>query len=135
MKARLKSNINDFSTFLVISNFYMDAGKGKEAVEYANKALAIVPAERTDLAAIALTSLASAQERAGDAAGAEQSLRKVLKDDPKNSTVMNNLGYFLAERNERLDEAIELIQKALKHDPAMPRSWIVLDGRFLNRAS
>ncbi len=41
----------------------------------------------------------------------------MLKDDPKNSTVMNNLGYFLAERNERLDEAIELIQKALKHDP------------------
>jgi len=117
MKARLKGNINDFTTFLLISNFYMDAGKGKEAVEYANKALAIVPTERTDLAAIALTSLASAQERAGDAAGAEQSLRKVLKDDPKNSTVMNNLGYFLAERNERLDEAIELIQKALKQDP------------------
>lgn len=118
MKSKLKGTINDFSTLLVISNFYMDAGRGKEAVEFANKALGVVPKERTDLAAIGLTSLASAQERAGDPKGAEESLRKVLKEDPKNSTVMNNLGYFLAERNERLDEAVELIKRALKMDPA-----------------
>jgi tetratricopeptide (TPR) repeat protein len=118
MKGRLKGNLNDFTTLLLISTFYMDAGRGSDAVEYAKKALALVPAERTDLSAIALTTLASAQERAGDAAGAEQSLRKVLKEDPKNATVLNNLGYFLVERNERLEEAVDLIQRALKQEPS-----------------
>jgi tetratricopeptide (TPR) repeat protein len=118
MKGRLKGNLNDFTTLLLISTFYMDAGRGSDAVEYAKKALALVPAERTDLSAIAITTLASAQERAGDAAGAEQSLRKVLKEDPKNATVLNNLGYFLVERNERLEEAVDLIQRALKQEPS-----------------
>ena len=33
---------------------------------------------------------------------------------------MNNLGYFLLERNERIDEAFELIQQAVKIDPTNP---------------
>jgi tetratricopeptide (TPR) repeat protein len=120
MKSRLKGNLNDFSLLLTISNFYSEAGRGKDAVSYARKALELVPATRTDLSSVGLISLASAQERAGDMAGAEQSLRQVLKSEPNNGTVLNNLGYFLVERNERLDEAVQLIQRAVQQEPTNP---------------
>jgi tetratricopeptide (TPR) repeat protein len=119
-KARLKGNINDFSLLLSISNFYSDAGRGKEAVEYAQKALALVPVSRSDLSTVALISLASAQERAGDSSGAETSLRRVLKEEPNNATALNNLGYFLVERNQNLDEAVAMIEKALRREPDNP---------------
>jgi tetratricopeptide (TPR) repeat protein len=119
-KARLKGNINDFSLLLSISNFYSEAGRGKEAVEYAQKALALVPMSRSDLSTVALISLASAQERAGDSSGAETSLRRVLKEEPNNATALNNLGYFLVERNQNLDEAVTMIEKALRREPDNP---------------
>ena len=34
-----------------------------------------------------------------------------------NATALNNLGYFLIERNERLAEALELIQRAVRANP------------------
>ncbi len=33
---------------------------------------------------------------------------------------MNNLGYFLIERDERFEEALDLIQQAVKIDPTNP---------------
>jgi Flp pilus assembly protein TadD len=33
---------------------------------------------------------------------------------------LNNLGYFLLERNEKINEAFELIQRAVKIDPTNP---------------
>jgi Tfp pilus assembly protein PilF len=41
----------------------------------------------------------------------------VLSVDPKNAQVLNYYGYMLADRGIRLDEADELIQRALKEDP------------------
>ena len=69
------------------------------------------------MAAAALITLSSAQERAGDTKGSEESLRRILSKDPKNATALNNLGYFLIERNERLNEALELIQRAVRAEP------------------
>ncbi len=65
----------------------------------------------------ALIMLSSAQERAGDFKGSEESLRRILASEPNNPTALNNLGYFLVERNERLDEALGLIQRAVKAEP------------------
>jgi Tfp pilus assembly protein PilF len=66
----------------------------------------------------ALITLSSAQERAGDLKGSEESLRRILAGDPNNATALNNLGYFLVERNERLTEALEMIQRAVRASPA-----------------
>jgi Flp pilus assembly protein TadD len=65
----------------------------------------------------ALITLSSAQERAGDPKGSEESLRRILTRDPNNATALNNLGYFLVERNERLTEALEMIQRAVRSNP------------------
>jgi len=48
---------------------------------------------------------------------AEAEFRKILADNPKNASVLNYLGYMLADRNVRLQEAKELITKALEEDP------------------
>jgi tetratricopeptide (TPR) repeat protein len=64
--------------------------------------------------------LAQVLEARGDVKGAEQSLRDLLKRDPSDATALNYLGYMLAERGERLDEAVDLVQRALKEDPGNP---------------
>jgi tetratricopeptide (TPR) repeat protein len=48
---------------------------------------------------------------------AEQEFRKVLDANPNNSAVLNYLGYMLANRGIRLDEATSLIQQAVQQDP------------------
>lgn len=117
LQPRLKGSLEDFNEYLTISSLYIQAGRGREAIEAARKALALAPAERIDLQAAALITLSSAQDRAGDPAGSEESLRRVLTKEPDNATALNNLGYFLVERNERLNEALELIQRAVRAEP------------------
>ncbi len=64
--------------------------------------------------------LAQVLEARGDMAGAEEALRDLLKRDPKDATALNYLGYMFAERGQRLDEAVELVQRALKLEPENP---------------
>jgi tetratricopeptide (TPR) repeat protein len=64
--------------------------------------------------------LAQVLEARGDVKGAEESLRDLLRRDPADATALNYLGYMLAERGERLDEAVDLVQRALKEDPGNP---------------
>jgi Tfp pilus assembly protein PilF len=61
--------------------------------------------------------LSSAQERTGDLKAAETTLRQVLAKDPNNATALNNLGYFLADHGERLEEALSMIQRAVRAEP------------------
>lgn len=117
LQPQLKGTLEDFDKYLTISGLYIQAGRGREATEAARKALALAPADRADLQTAALITLSSAQDRAGDTAGSEASLRRVLVKEPDNATALNNLGYFLVERNERLNEALELIQRAVRVEP------------------
>ncbi len=48
---------------------------------------------------------------------AEQTFSKVLESDPTNASALNYLGYMLADRNVRLPEAQDYIQRAVKLDP------------------
>jgi tetratricopeptide (TPR) repeat protein len=117
LRGQLKGSIQDFSTYLTISALYTQAGRGREGVEAARKALELAPQGQQQYTNAALLTLASAQERAGDMKGSEESIRRVLEKDPDNATALNNLGYFLVERNERLSEALEMIQRAVKAEP------------------
>ena len=59
-------------------------------------------------------------EKGGRAGDAERALRDLLAKDPLDADALNSLGYMLAERRERLDEAVELVQRALKVEPGNP---------------
>jgi tetratricopeptide (TPR) repeat protein len=47
----------------------------------------------------------------------EAEFRKILKVSPDSAGTLNYLGYMLADRNQRLNEALEMIQKAVDQDP------------------
>lgn len=107
-----------FSNYLFISNLYSHANRGKDAVDAANQAYGVARgAERKQIAKL---TLATAQQMSNDYKGAETTLRELLKETPGNPIALNNLGYFLLERNERIDEAFTLIQQAVKIDPTNP---------------
>ncbi len=117
LRTLLKGSVDDFDEYLVISALYLQSTRAADAVVAARKALELAPAGRPDMTEAALITLSSAQERAGDLKGSEESLRRILAGDPNNATALNNLGYFLVERNERLTEALEMIQRAVRSNP------------------
>lgn len=47
----------------------------------------------------------------------EAEFRKVLEMNPKSASAMNYLGYMLADRNVRLNEALDMIKKAVDQEP------------------
>jgi tetratricopeptide (TPR) repeat protein len=56
-------------------------------------------------------------ERMKNFDAAEAEFRKVLAADPENAGALNYLGYMLADRDIRLDEAQKMIQHALEIEP------------------
>jgi tetratricopeptide (TPR) repeat protein len=48
---------------------------------------------------------------------AEVEFRRVLELNPKNASALNYLGYMFADRNTKLQEAHDLIQRALEEEP------------------
>lgn len=111
---------DDFTIYLNIANLYLDAGHGKEAVAAARKLLELAPADQPDALMQALFMLSSAQERANDLKGAEETLRRVLAKDPNNATALNNLGYFLADHDVRLTDALDMTKRAVHAQPTNP---------------
>ena len=76
----------------------------------------------------------------GDFAWMERDLRRLLEDDPENVDALNALGYTLADRNERLDEAFALVSRALKLRPDSPAildsmGWVLYRQGDLERAA
>jgi tetratricopeptide (TPR) repeat protein len=76
------------------------------------RGLAAYPDENALLYARAL-----AWERADDIERAEADLRKVLVTEPENVAALNALGYTLADRTTRYQEALELIDRARVAEP------------------
>ena len=56
-------------------------------------------------------------ERAGDVPAAEADFRAILEMDPENVSALNALGYTLADRTDRYEEAYDLILRAHAQRP------------------
>jgi tetratricopeptide (TPR) repeat protein len=106
---------DDFTNYIFISNLYAQAKRGKEAVEAANQAF--LTGQGDERKQIAKLTLATAYQTAGNFSAAESTLRELLKQLPGNPIALNNLGYFLVERDTKLDEALSLIEQAVRIDP------------------
>ena len=52
-------------------------------------------------------------EQLNNLASMEQDLRTIIAADPDNTAALNALGYTLANRTTRYDEALDLISRAL----------------------
>jgi tetratricopeptide (TPR) repeat protein len=71
-------------------------------------------------AALLLAQLAHAHTELGEHDRAISVLTDAIARDPLSAPALNSLGYTLAERGERLPEAIGFIERALKMDPDNP---------------
>ncbi|MRV75046.1 tetratricopeptide repeat protein [Duganella sp. FT92W] len=92
-----------------------DGGQGLEAYKVLEDGVLRFP-NSPDL----LYDFALAAEKMGKVELMETSLRKVMEMSPDNHHAYNALGYSLAERNQRLDEAFALIDKAMQMAPGDP---------------
>jgi len=89
-----------------------EANSHKEAFELLGSALKEMP-DTPDL----LYDYAMAAEKVDRVDLVESNLRKLIQIRPDHAHAYNALGYTLAERNQRLPEAHQLIEKALKLAP------------------
>ena len=102
----------DLTTQLSFAQMLEDAGRSAEADQALAKSAdqfpgdARVPFQRGAL----LEKRKSYQE-------AEAAFRAALADDPDHAPTLNYLGYMLADRGERLEEAVDLVEHALRLDP------------------
>src|SRR5688572_8667932 len=88
------------------------AGNGDEAVRTLQAAVAKFPKEPG-----VKLSLASTLERERKYSDAEAIFRQMIAEDPKNADALNSFGYMLAERGQKLDEAVGFVQRALAIEP------------------
>lgn len=65
----------------------------------------------------ALFWLGAAYERTGRHAEAERRFRSFLAEQPDSAPALNYLGYMWAELGQNLDEAVELVERAISLDP------------------
>ena len=101
--------------YLAEEQVLREAKRHKEALTVLDGALDAIPADKDLLYARALI-----EEKLGLVELTERDLRLVLQQEPENAQALNALGYTLADRTERYDEALELIQRALTLKPDDP---------------
>ena len=97
------------------SDILAQAGAQAAALQVLNQALAELPGNIPLRYARAITS-----EQLGNLVAMEQDLRTIIAADPTNIAALNTLGYTLANRTTRYDEALDLISRALALEPDEP---------------
>jgi len=95
-----------------VAAIYRRHGRDDEAEKQLRAWIAAAPED-----ADARLALGALLERTGRFPAGEMELRQAIRLDPKSGEAFNYLGYSLADRGERLEEALDLVRKALSVDP------------------
>ncbi|HTZ48621.1 MAG TPA: tetratricopeptide repeat protein [Verrucomicrobiae bacterium] len=122
LESTLKGTSADRETYLNLSQVYEQGKRYSDAEKAARKAesMSAEPQDNT----IAWLLLGAVYEKQKEYDLAEDEFKKALQTDPKNAQVLNYYGYMLADRGIRLDEAHDLIQRAVDQEP--------LNGAYLD---
>jgi predicted Zn-dependent protease len=97
---------------ITVAEAYIQAGDHAAAIELMKSAAAAKP-EETDLQ----FQLGSVYERAGDRKAAENTFKAVLANNPDHAPTLNYLGYMWAEGGVNLEQAHEMLTRAVGQDP------------------
>ena len=116
VKGLLKGNPNeDQRVYVALAQMYSRLKQWDAAEESINKAIDI--STKPEDKSYAMFVAGSIYERQKKYDKAEEMFHKVLADDPKNAMALNYLGYMLADRGTRLEEALGYIRRAVALDP------------------
>ncbi|PYX90943.1 MAG: hypothetical protein DMG67_11830 [Acidobacteria bacterium] len=115
VKALLKNAPEDREVYLALAQMQTRLRQFKEAEEDITQAekLASKPEEKDYVSFVA----GSVYEHEKKYDEAEERFKRVLSGDPHNAMVLNYLGYMLADRGLRLEEALGYVKKAIEQDP------------------
>jgi tetratricopeptide (TPR) repeat protein len=119
--AARESSPDEIRLVVAEAQLLRDAGRHAEALAFLDKALEAQP-DQPDL----LYETALAAEKLGQVDVMERHLRRMIALKPESPQAYNALGYSFADRNIRLDEAAQLIDKALSLTPDDP---FILDSK------
>jgi len=115
VRAMLKGTPDDRTVYIALAQMNSRVKNWKQAEDDINKGLELATrAEDKDYVIFVQGSIFERQKKYDLA---EESFRKVLADDPKNAMTLNYLGYMLADRGTRLEEAQGYIRRAVALDP------------------
>src|SRR5579883_3485591 len=112
----LENSPNDLEIYSSLAQVYTESRRfsdAEKAVRSAEK-LARTPTEKETVGLL----LGGMYERQKKYEQAEQAFKSVLALDSRNAPTLNYFGYMLAERGQRLDEAADMLRRALEIDPS-----------------
>src|SRR5271165_4937155 len=115
VKAMLKGNADDRAVYVALAQMYSRVKNWKEAEDNISKALNLASKQEDKDYVIFVQGSIYERQKKYDLA--EESFRKVLADDPKSAMTLNYLGYMLADRDTRLEEALGYVRRAVALDP------------------
>jgi tetratricopeptide (TPR) repeat protein len=123
LERSLASRRDEPAAAFALADVYEEVGRFDDAIKAVTALGGAAPAD--DGVAFRL---AAAYEAAGRVPDAERVFRAILARDPQDANTLNYLGYMLADRGQRLPEALELIDRALVIEPGNPayldsRGW------------
>jgi len=103
--------------WIALGDILRQQDKFSQAVPAYDKALSLIGDQDPEARWFPLYARGIALERSGQFSRAEADLRAALDIRPDSAQVLNYLGYSLVDRGEKLDEALDLIQRAVELRP------------------
>jgi tetratricopeptide (TPR) repeat protein len=115
VKLMLKGTADDRDIYIALSQMYSRIKDWPQAESAINKAIELsAKQEDKDYAIFVLGSIYERQKKYDLA---EEQFRKVIANNPKDAQALNYLGYMLADRGTRLEEALGYIRRAVAIEP------------------
>jgi tetratricopeptide (TPR) repeat protein len=112
LQKMLQADPSNVDIYVNLSQIYLQGRKYAEA----EKVLQRAEDQKLDNERLKFQ-LATIYEKQKDFDRAESVFKEVLKENPKNAVVLNYIGYMLADRGVRLQEAVKYVEEALAIDP------------------
>lgn len=115
IKSMLKGTPDDREVYITLGQVNTRLKHWKDAEEALGRAeqLSVKPEEKNYVN----FAIGSMYERQKKYDAAEEAFKKILANDPRNAMTLNYLGYMLADRGVRLEEALGYIKRAVTLDP------------------
>jgi len=112
LNAALEARQSEPMSYVFLADFYSRYGRLDEAIDLLRRG---EKAFRDNIAI--LFQLGALLEQSDQDLDAEGIFRNILDLDSNHAATLNYLGYMLADRGERLDESVNLLERAIKLDP------------------
>ncbi|MDR1989973.1 MAG: tetratricopeptide repeat protein [Acidobacteriaceae bacterium] len=108
----VKAQSENVAAVVSLAQAYSETNRGAKAIETLRGAQTKFPGESS-----ITFELGMALDRQKKYAEAEAVFRDLIAKEPDNAAALNYLGYMLAERGGRINESVDLINRALALDP------------------